>query len=82
MCVHVLATQVHPPNCKECESCHFCRQKTVDVKTRCGCEFAFKRGRQQLPGGAGRGKWCAKCLELRMGENIEEVGAAHAAMRA
>ena len=28
---------VHGPGCTECTSCHFCRQKTSDVKTRCQC---------------------------------------------
>jgi hypothetical protein len=39
------------------------RQKTVDVKTECASCCS------------GRGNWCGTCLFLRMGENIDEVGA-------
>ena len=45
------------------------RQKTVDVKTYCGCQFN-RRGQE---GGPNRGTWCGDCLMTRMGENIHEV---------
>ena len=60
---------VHGPGCTECTSCHFCRQKTSDVKTRCQCG----EWRKQPPGGRGRGAWCGWCLEMRVGENIVEA---------
>ncbi len=41
-----------------------CRQKTVCKKTFCPCSQS---------GGRGRGYWCGACLQLRIGENIEEV---------
>ena len=33
----VWCKDVHGQGCRECTSCHFCRQKTADVKTRCQC---------------------------------------------
>ncbi|KAK3242476.1 hypothetical protein CYMTET_47841 [Cymbomonas tetramitiformis] len=60
---------VHPPGCQECTSCHFCRQKTTDVKTFCKCAHA--RGR--IVAGKARGQWCGWCLEMRIGENIDEA---------
>ena len=53
---------VHPPGCTECTSCHFCRQKTTDVKTRCACG----EWRRAPPGGRGRGMWCGHRPEMRM----------------
>ena len=60
---------VHGPGCRECTTCHFCRQKTTDVKTTCQCGFWSRAP----PGGRGRGVWCGWCLEMRMGENLEEA---------
>ena len=65
----VWCKDVHGPGCRECTSCHFCRQKTTDVKTRCQCG----EWRKAPPGGRGRGVWCGWCLEMRMGENIAEA---------
>eukprot|EP00873_Tetraselmis_striata_P004696 jgi/Tetstr1/424960/TSEL_001495.t1 len=65
----VLCSAVHPPGCKLCKTCHFCRQKTVEPKTYCKC--AELRGR--MVGGRSRGYWCGPCLEMRVGENIDEV---------
>ena len=45
------------------------RQKTADPKTHCPCGD----GKKAPPGGRGRGKWCGGCLELRMGENLDEA---------
>ena len=45
------------------------RQKTVDVKTECPCYHT--RGR--MAGGRGRGFWCGTCLNIRMGQNLDEV---------
>eukprot|EP00798_Chlamydomonas_sp_ICE-L_P030731 gene30731-35767_t len=65
----LLCKNIHanPRGCSECTTCHFCRQKTVDAKTRCGCR-RFKG----LPGGPSRGQWCGMCLSARMGENVNE----------
>ena len=60
---------VHGPGCRECTTCHFCRQKTTDAKTTCQCGFWSRAP----PGGRGRGVWCGWCLEMRMGENLEEA---------
>lgn len=67
---NVLCAKAHPQPCKSgCRTCHFCRQRTIEVKTVCSrCE-----GVKDQVGGAGRGYWCGACLWLRMGENIEEV---------
>ena len=65
----VWCKDVHGQGCTECTSCHFCRQKTADVKTTCQCA----RWKKTPPGGRGRGAWCGWCLEMRMGENIEEA---------
>ena len=65
----VWCKDVHGPGCRECTSCHFCRQKTTDIKTRCQCG----EWRKAPPGGRGRGVWCGWCLEMRMGENIDEA---------
>ena len=80
-----LCSVVHPGlgrDCQQCATCHFCRhadaphvraslnllpaharplarQKTDDPKTSCG--------------GCGRGQWCGNCLELRVGQNLDEV---------
>ena len=62
---------VHGPGCRECTSCHFCRQKTTDAKTTCQCGFWSRAP----AGGRGRGVWCGWCLEMRMGENLEEAQA-------
>lgn len=58
----VWCKDVHGPGCDACTSCHFCRQKTSDLKTRCVCG----EWRRQPPGGRGRGAWCGWCLEMRM----------------
>ena len=60
---------VHGPGCTECTSCHFCRQKTTDVKTTCACG-SWRRAPE---GGRGRGSWCGWCLEMRIGENVDEA---------
>ena len=65
----VWCKDVHGPGCRECTSCHFCRQKTTDVKTRCQCG----EWRKAPPGGRGARVWCGWCLEMRMGENIAEA---------
>ena len=65
----VWCKDIHGPGCVECTSCHFCRQKTADRKTRCVCG----EWRRAPPGGRGRGNWCGHCLEMRMGENIAEA---------
>ena len=65
----VWCKDVHGPGCAECTSCHFCRQKTTDRKTTCQCGF-WKRAPE---GGRGRGVWCGWCLEMRMGENLDEA---------
>jgi len=65
----VWCKDVHGPGCTECTSCHFCRQKTTDRKTTCQCGF-WKRAPE---GGRGRGVWCGWCLEMRMGENLDEA---------
>ena len=45
------------------------RQKTIDVKTWCPCSQNAR-----VPfGGKGRGYWCGACLQIRMGQNINEV---------
>ena len=47
-----------------CKTCHFCRQRTTERKTRCcKCE-----GRAARVGGPGRGYWCGSCLWLRIGK--------------
>lgn len=55
----------HPNTCKTCTSCHFCRQKTMDIKTFCPCEHIDEVA------GSMRGAWCRSCLEGRMGEDFE-----------
>jgi len=67
----VWCKDIHPAGvtCNECTSCHFCRQKSCDVKTTCQCATWAKAPE----GGRGRGSWCGWCLEMRMGENIEEA---------
>ncbi|KAK9824677.1 hypothetical protein WJX72_012282 [[Myrmecia] bisecta] len=55
---NVYCKDVHVQPCKECQSCHFCRQKTIDPKTSCRCQFLPVRG---LPG--------ANCLRSR--RNLE-----------
>lgn len=50
-------------------ACATPRQKTTDVKTHCPCGDS----RKAPPGGRGRGVWCGYCLEMRMGENLDEV---------
>ena len=67
----VWCKDVHGPGCRECTSCHFCRQKTADLKTTCQCGF----WRRAPEGGRGRGVWCGWCLEMRMGENLDEARA-------
>lgn len=65
-----LCSKVHPKPCPyHCKSCHFCRQRTTEIKTVCSvCE-----GNDNYFGGRGRGYWCGSCLWLRIGENIDEV---------
>jgi len=56
-----------PPGwrCNACLTCHFCRQKTIDAKTRCSrCHRDCERG-----------SWCGSCLYSRVGENIHEARA-------
>lgn len=65
----VYCKDVHRQPCKSCKTCHFCRQKTIDPKTSCAC--VNMRG--SIVGGKARGHWCGSCLEMRMGENLEEV---------
>ena len=67
----VWCKDIHPAGvtCNECTSCHFCRQKSSDAKTTCQCATWAKAPE----GGRGRGSWCGWCLEMRMGENIEEA---------
>ena len=62
-------SKVHKQPCKACTTCHFCRQKTTDVKTWCPC--ALKKGR--IIGGKSRGILCGFCLEMRYGENLDEA---------
>ena len=65
-----MCSKHHDQPCKlGCKSCHFCRQRTTEVKTVCSlCE-----GVNNYYGGPARGYWCGSCLWLRMGENIDEV---------
>lgn len=64
-----LCSKVHPKPCYECKSCHFCRQRTTEMKTVCSvCD-----GVNNYYGGPARGIWCGSCLWLRVGENIDEV---------
>lgn len=67
---NLLCAKTHPQPCQfGCKSCHFCRQRTVQIKTVCSsCE-----GVNNFYGGPGRGYWCGSCLWLRVGENIDEV---------
>ncbi len=67
---NLLCAKTHPQPCQfGCKSCHFCRQRTVQIKTVCSsCE-----GVNNVYGGPGRGYWCGSCLWLRMGENIDEL---------
>ena len=67
----VWCKDIHRPGeqCDLCSSCHFCRQKSSDRKTSCQCATWEKAPE----GGRGRGQWCGWCLEMRMGENIEEA---------
>ena len=60
---------VHDAGCRECTTCHFCRQKTTDAKTTCVCGT----WRRAPEGGRGRGTWCGWCLEMRVGENLDEA---------
>ena len=62
-------SKVHRQPCKVCTTCHFCRQKTTDVKTWCPC--SLKKGR--IVGGKSRGILCGFCLEMRFGENLDEA---------
>ncbi|QDZ19051.1 monoamine-oxidase A repressor R1 Zinc-finger domain-containing protein [Chloropicon primus] len=62
-------SKVHRQPCKECTTCHFCRQRTIDQKTWCPC--ALKKGR--IVGGKSRGIICGFCLEMRYGENLDEA---------
>lgn len=67
---NIYCSKVHPQPCPYgCKSCHFCRQRTTELKTVCSmCE-----GVNTGIGGRGRGYWCGSCLWQRIGENIEEV---------
>ena len=47
----VWCKDVHGAGCRECTSCHFCRQKTTDAKTTCVCG-SWRRAPE---GGRGRG---------------------------
>ncbi|KAK9813744.1 hypothetical protein WJX73_006721 [Symbiochloris irregularis] len=55
-------SDVHGKPCRACSTCHFCRQKTTTPSTKCSC-------------GHGRGRWCANCLDIRMGQHLDEVNA-------
>ncbi|KAK9841171.1 hypothetical protein WJX74_001375 [Apatococcus lobatus] len=59
----------HPPGCRECKTCHFCRQKYVTNMTSCVCQ----NSRYLEVSTCSRGHWCGACLSARMGENIHEV---------
>ena len=65
-----LCKKVHEQPCElGCLSCHFCRQRTTEPKTRCSrCA-----GRDNHYGGPNRGVLCGSCLSGRFGENIDEV---------
>ena len=65
-----LCAKAHQHPCSyACKTCHFCRQRTTEVKTVCSlCE-----GVNNYYGGPARGSWCGSCLWLRVGENIDEV---------
>jgi hypothetical protein len=65
-----LCSKDHPQPCPYgCKTCHFCRQRTTEVKTVCSmCD-----GVNNFYGGPARGYWCGSCLWLRIGENIDEV---------
>jgi hypothetical protein len=65
-----LCAKAHPQPCPYgCRTCHFCRQRTTEVKTACRlCE-----GVNNFYGGPQRGSWCGSCLWLRVGENVDEV---------
>ncbi|MEW5312521.1 MAG: hypothetical protein WDW38_004151 [Sanguina aurantia] len=64
----VLCKKVHANGCLDCRTCHFCRQKSVEVKTSCNCQYT-----KGVQGGNGRGFWCGACLYLRHGEILSEV---------
>ena len=70
----VLCKDAHGPGCRDCVTCHFCRQKTIARKTYCACYGA----RRAVDGGRLRGSWCGDCLASRMGESLDEVLAAQA----
>jgi len=65
-----LCSKTHQQPCSySCKTCHFCRQRTTEIKTVCSlCE-----GVNNYYGGPARGYWCGSCLWLRVGENIDEV---------
>ncbi|KAK9866602.1 hypothetical protein WJX84_004959 [Apatococcus fuscideae] len=60
---------MHPAGCRECRTCHFCRQKLVTLMTTCAC----RNSRYLDVSNSSRGYWCGACLAVRMGENINEV---------
>ena len=65
-----LCSKDHPQPCPYgCKTCHFCRQRTTEIKTVC----SMCNGVNNFYGGPARGYWCGSCLWLRIGENIDEV---------
>ncbi len=43
----VLCKDYCGPGCKDCKTCHFCRQKTVGLKTRCKRQVVLLRKRER-----------------------------------
>lgn len=65
-----MCSKTHPQPCPyNCKTCHFCRQRTTEIKTVC----STCNGVNNFYGGPARGYWCGSCLWLRVGENIDEV---------
>ncbi|PRW59310.1 Cell division cycle-associated 7 [Chlorella sorokiniana] len=59
-----------PIRCTQCTTCHWCRQKTPQVKTECS---ACHANRDNVYGGPYAGVICGNCLWTRFGENLREV---------